>query len=262
MHRRPTHEATSGSVADTPGPRDPFGEWLDYFRGNALRETMCAGADAASLSAPLRAALARSLGAFYLGEAGEGRIVQEVRATRDPAFGAAAGEAIGPYIREEWRHAAELRSILAELGAALAEHAWSERLIRRGRRLLGLRLKILTIGAAEVAGVVYYSLLAERIDAPSIAAIAARIAREERRHLELVRELLAHAASEHPWISRQVDRTVMKAAFATVAACGAVAVSLGHRELLGQLASSELDFFRRCIDVLGQGSPSTPPLHV
>lgn len=242
------------SFSSAPARAEPRGpdDWLDVFRQNAAREPACGGHDVDRLSPAMRGALARSLGIFYLGEAGEGRIIGEVQRSSDPAFGPAVAGAIRLYIREEWRHAAELRSILAHLGAAPARHSWSEVAFRRGRRLLGLRLKILAIGAAEVAGVVYYSLLAERIDAPSVADVAGRIAREEQAHLEFVRDLLARAASEHPVVSAAVDRAVLTAVFTAVALCGALAVCLGHGELLRLLGASEARFFLRCLDVLRQ----------
>jgi hypothetical protein len=227
-----------------------LGRWLDHFRRNSARAPNRPGDDVTVLAPALRAALGGSLGRFYLGEAGEGRIVHEVAATSDPAFGPEEAEAVVLYIREEWRHAAELRGILTRLGAEPAKRTLSEMAFRRGRRLMGLRLKLLTIGAAEVAGIAYYSLLAERIGAPSIAAITSQIAREERAHLDFVRELLARAATEHPLVGAEVDRLVVQATFAAVALCGALAVSAEHGELLQMLGSSRAAFVARCLDVL------------
>lgn len=229
---------------------DTAHRWLAYFRRNAHRKEALAGEDVARLPAALRRALATSLGRFYLGEAGEGRITREVVESSDPAFGPVVAESIVLYIREEWRHARELRSILGRLDAVPAKRAWTETAFRRGRRSMGLRLKVLTIGAAEVAGIAYYSLLAERVEAPSLAKTAGRIADEERNHLAFVRALLERAATEHPIVAPAVDRLAVDATFAAVALCGAVAVAVDHRELIRMLSETEVGFLARCAPIL------------
>ena len=106
-----------------------------------------------SVPEALRGPLVALLQRFQLGEAGEGRVASEARASTDPALDDALREATALYVREEGRHAAILAEVLAALGAPTIKHATAELLFRRGRRLLGLRTKMLVIACAEVVGV-------------------------------------------------------------------------------------------------------------
>src|SRR5580658_1683649 len=125
-------------------------EWLEYFRGNQHRLPPTLGEGAAAIDPALRAALVRSLGRFYLGETGEGRIAQEARQSRDPALDDAMCECVTLYVREEGRHARALAATIEALGAPLPKRHYTEVLFRRARRLLGLRTKMMTIAAAEI----------------------------------------------------------------------------------------------------------------
>lgn len=233
--------------------------WLAVFRSNAALATQVASDDVGALPARLRASLSRSLGRFLLGEGGEGRIITEAAASRDPAFDTAAVEAIALYIGEEWRHAREVASVLAALRARAPQRTWSEVAFRRGRRLLGLRLKMLTIGAAEVTGIAYYSVLAERLPAPSVRAMTSVIAREERDHLRFERDFFAAAIGSYPRVHPIVDGAVAAIQFAGIASAGALIVAVEHGSLLGQLGESRRAFLIRCARIVREVAGERPP---
>jgi len=195
------------------------------------------------LGAPLRAALVRSLGRFYLGESSEGRIAKEAASSSDPAFDDAMRESIALYIREEGRHAREIASALRALGAPLPTRHWSESLFRRGRRLLGLRTKMMVIGAAEVVGVVYYRLLAERV--PPLAEMANAIARDEERHLEFQAEYFARVLRR----SSASGNAVAAAGFAGIVSCAVATFVVDHAPLLAELGVARAEIARRCTEI-------------
>ena len=237
--------------------------WRRVFERNALRTARLAGDDAAALPVELRAPLGRSLGRFFLGESGEGRIVAEARATRDPAFDADTVESVRLYIAEEWRHAREVASVLAAIGTRPPAHTPSEVIFRRGRRLLGLRLKMLTIGAAEVTGIVYYAVLAERVPAASVRALARQISDEEERHLRFQRDFFARAIREHARGPRAIEAAVTAGLFVAIAGAGAAIVAAEHGPLLARLGVSRGSFLARCarvaIDALRGRAPGSVP---
>ena len=219
--------------------------WQRYFEANRDRPSPGAG-DVAEIDPRLRAALVRSLGRFYLGESSEGRIAKEAARSSDPALDRAMRESIALYVREEGRHAREIAEALGALGAALPERHWSESLFRRGRRLLGLRTKMMVIGAAEVVGVVYYELLAERV--PPLAEMARAIARDEARHLEFQAEFFARVL-RRPGAPGFAGGAVVAAAFAAVVSCAVATFVVDHAPLLAELGVTRREIARRCAKV-------------
>jgi hypothetical protein len=90
----------------------------------------------------LAASIARSLAKFQLGEAGEGRIAKEIDRARLPSIDADYRAALKLFVAEEGRHARLLGLAVRALGGSLLQKNWTEALFVRGRRLLGLRLKL------------------------------------------------------------------------------------------------------------------------
>jgi hypothetical protein len=223
----------------------PSEAWHRYFLGNEARPLAAAG-DVSGVALDLRAALVRSLGRFYLGESSEGRIASEVRRSSDPALDAPLRAAIGLYIREEGRHARELAGAIRALGGALPQRHWSEALFRRGRRVFGLRTKMLTLGAAEVVGIVFYALLSERV--PSLAALAATIVRDEERHIELQAYFFARVLST-PSGAPRLRAAAALAGYGAVFACGTLVFLADHRSLLRLLDLSDREVVTRCLRV-------------
>jgi len=157
--------------------------WFDYFTRNQRADGHIERVCGTALDPDLRRELALSLARFQLGEASGGRIAEEVETARDPALDLHNRRAIQFYVLEEARHARELAALVLALGGTTLTQHWSSDWFRRVRRCLGLRTKMLTMAAAEVVGIVYYTLLRERVACSTVERTLALIAREETRHL-------------------------------------------------------------------------------
>lgn len=176
--------------------------WLTAFERNRRDPELVRGACGAELDPELRRLLLRSLQSFQLGEAGGGRIAQEVLTSRDPALDPALRQAVRLYVREEGRHAAELAGLVHALGGELLTEHWTNRLFRRCRRVLGLRTKLITMAVAEVLGIVFYERVGGHVDCASVRAALLRIARDEQRHLDFQSALFARVLGRLPGVLR------------------------------------------------------------
>jgi hypothetical protein len=197
-----------------------------------------------TIPAGLRGPLVRLLQRFQLGEAGEGRVAGEASRTSDPAFDDALREATGLYVREEGRHAVILAEVLAALGAPILKHATAEMLFRRGRRLLGLRTKMLVIASAEVVGVAIYERLRDGVPSAVIARAADDILADELVHLDfqslLFARILASTGALSPGASPAVG-----VAFAAVLAAATALVAVQHARALRELGTTPGAFVRQ-----------------
>jgi hypothetical protein len=220
--------------------------WLAYFHGNASRPSPPLGSFE-TLSPRVRAALVPSLQRFQLGETGEGRVALEAARSADPALDDAMKECISLYVREEGRHARELAAALRALGAPLAKHDVTEALFRRGRRLLGLRTKLLTMAVAEVVGGVYYDLLAAHV--PPMAETARAIRRDEDRHLAFQAEYFGRVVSR----SQAAYVVACATGFTLVVACAIATVLATHAPLFRATGASRAGFARACVREAARG---------
>lgn len=227
--------------------------WLAYFRANALRPVSAQPAPI-TLERELHEALVHSLQRFHLGENGEGRVAREAAEVGDPVLDEALVRCVDLYVKEEGRHARELVAALKALGAQPLRRALAEDLFRWGRRTLGLgrgsvaglRAKMLVIAAAEVVGVVYYRLLAERVPARAIQAMAQEIAEDEAAHLDFQAAytrayVAAESAPRRPWLAAAAG-----AFFGAALASAVVTVAIDQRRLLRALRIDPILFARRC----------------
>jgi len=219
-------------------------EWLAYFRGNADNTPPPVGAEAATIPPALRAALVRSLGRFYLGETGEGRIAHEAARSGDPALDEAMCESIVLYVREEGRHARALAGALAALGATLPKRHYSEVLFRRARRLMGLRTKMMTIAVAEIVGLAYYELLAEHV--PAFAGVTLALARDEREHLAFQAEYFARVIERGGGAMAHVKGGVVAAGYVAIVSCAVATLVVDHASLLRELHVTRTELAVRC----------------
>ncbi|MCY0991493.1 hypothetical protein OV203_30400 [Nannocystis sp. ILAH1] len=177
-----------------------------------------------------RAPLVRSLAIFQVGESGEGRIVREIERSRLAGIDADYRAALQLFVKEEGRHARILAAMVRGLGGSLRRNAWTDRLFVQGRRLLGLRLKLLVLLAAEVIGIGFYGLLAERLEDCSIGRALRQICGDEEAHLEF------HAAFFRGQTASQWRRALFSVAWFAVAAAACAVVLVDHRPTLRALA--------------------------
>lgn len=198
--------------------------WKNYFEANARRPLPAI--DGSEVPAAWAGPLARSLAIFQLGEGGEGRVAREIERVSLAGIDDDYRAALKLFVREEGRHAKILAAMVRALGGDLKRAAWTERLFVRGRRLLGLRLKLLVLLAAEVVGLGFYGLLAERLGGCPIGQALREIAEDERRHLEF------HCAFFRGQARTGVERAVFVAAWGIVAGAACAVVLVDHRATL------------------------------
>ncbi|HNL74506.1 MAG TPA: sugar transferase [Leptospiraceae bacterium] len=131
--------------------------WLTYFKKNSL-SPMKESIDTVNLSERKLEALRYSLSIFQLGESGEGRIAKEIDKCNIYGVNETYRECLKLFVKEEGKHGRLLALMVRSLGGKLAKHNWTESLFSFGRRLMGIRLKLLVLLAAEAVSVVFYKL--------------------------------------------------------------------------------------------------------
>jgi hypothetical protein len=232
----------------TTGAPPGWAGWLRHFEGNVGRPLPAiAGGEPAlvgSIPAAIRPALARSLARFQVGEGGEGRVAREVWRVRLGSIDDAYRAALGLFVREEGRHARILGGMVRALGGELMKSSWSERLFVRGRRLAGLRLKVLCLLAAEVVGIGFYGAVGRRCGG-ALGAALAEIEADEAAHLRF--HVALFRAETRGWAAR----LVFVAAWLAISglACGLVLVD--HRATLRGLGAPLAGLGRLYVGLIG-----------
>lgn len=220
--------------------------WLSYFDGNTRQDRAPAPRLAAELPRDLHAPLAESLGRFQLGESAGGRIHADVTTLRDPALDAPTRRAIQLYIEEEWRHARELSLVIQALGGELQTEHWTNGAFTACRRLLGLRMKMMTLAIAEVVGIVYYRALAAGLGSPALAECLLRIANEESRHLDFQAAFFERAVVLSPRLGREAYRWLLWGLMGTVFVAAWAVLLLDHGALLRRMGLNAGEVWARC----------------
>ena len=139
--------------------------------------------DGADLPAGWAPVLAASLAVFQAGETGEGRVVAQARGARWACIDDDYRAALTLFVAEEGRHARILAAQRRALGASAATSPWSASLFRWGRGSAGLRTKLLVLWSAEVAAIVGYQALADRLPPGALRRALTEIIADERDHL-------------------------------------------------------------------------------
>jgi hypothetical protein len=222
-------------------------EWLAYFERNAGRASPDTPESLEPLPEALRVPLIHALQCFQLGEAGEGRIANQARASNDPALDDSIKESIVFYVREEGRHAAELARLLRAMGATTITKHVSERLFERSRRLMGLRAKMAVMAVAEVVGSAFYLTLAAHVPCRHVAEVMRVISADEDQHLEFQRDFFRQVLATAPLPVRPFLAFALWFWFLGVLSAGILAVALGHGKLFRALGSGPLGFAWHCV---------------
>jgi len=204
-----------------------WGIWKRFFHSRADRPLPALGNSADCSSLP--ASLAKSLAIFQLGESGGGTVVQQAKSSRLPGIDEDYVEALDLFVREEHRHANILAMCVRMLNGTLIRKNWTARLFVFARRLMGLRLKILVLLAAEVVGICYYRSIAEKLPDGRIRGHLLELAQDENAHLVFHCDFLRAQTTNaiHQWLFVAVWRSVMFAA--------EIAVLIDHRQALRDL---------------------------
>jgi len=188
---------------------------------------------------PWASSLALSLSIFQLGESGGGTVVQQARKSRIEGVDSMFCRAMGLFVEEEHRHADILALCVRSLGGRLIQNNWTARLFVLGRRLMGLRLKVLVLLAAEVVGICYYKLLALRLPHGQLRELLEELAQDEEAHLQFHSAFLRMCT---PSVTRGL---VFKLVWRLVTYSAAVVVSIDHRHSLRALDIPLAQVWRR-----------------
>lgn len=221
--------------------RSPYAPWLAYF--DARREQPLDAPFGAPLEPlPGRAAVARSLARFELGESGGGeRLSRLASATGDVAY----ARAIELFVAEERQHASWLTILRERFGGRRLHSHWSDTVFVVLRHVGGLRHEICVLLTAELIALSYYRVLALAYDDPLLAATSRRILLDERGHVAFHRATLGAEFARMPAPARAAAILVWRAFVAITA----TVVAWDHRGVLDLAGVSRRDFAR---DVRGR----------
>lgn len=78
--------------------------------------------------------------------------------------------------------------MVRSIGGKILQHNWTESLFSFGRRLLGIRLKLLVLLAAEAVSVVFYKVFIRELPLSGMRAALIEITRDEEFHLRFHQE--------------------------------------------------------------------------
>ena len=208
--------------------------WRDLFQGRANRPLLPLDADLDYTQLPR--SLAQSLAVFQLGESGGGSVVNQARRSRLPGTDDQYAEALVLFVAEEHRHANLLAICVRIMGGELIRRNWTAKLFVFGRRLLGLRFKILVLLAAEVVGLCFYRLIATRLPPCRMRDTLLQLVADEHSHLQF------HCAFLAQQVTTPFQHTLFKASWRTIMFIAGIVVLIDHRRTLRDMSIEIRDF--------------------
>jgi len=211
--------------------------WRLFFEGRSTRPMPVPEQSTTYSSLP--ESLAKSLAIFQLGESGGGTIIKQARVSRLPQIDADYAAAMALFVREENRHADILALCVRQLGGQLIQKNWTARLFVSARRLIGIRLKVLVLLAAEVVGICYYHLLASSLPNSQMKDWLTELVADEQSHLDFHCCFLRDQANR-PW-----KRWLFIVTWRSTMLLAAVAVLIDHRAAIKDLRIGKKVIWRR-----------------
>ena len=212
--------------------------WKDFFAARSARPAPQILADDPQL-ASIPKSVARSLAIFQLGESGGGTVIEQARKSTNSGVDEHYAEAMALFVAEEHRHAELLACCVRALRGKLIRKNWTARLFVFGRRLIGLRLKVMVLLAAEVVGICYYHLLSSRLPDGGLKKVLTEIVVDEKSHLRF------HCCFLRIQVRDQFDRLVFILTWRLLMFAAAVVVLIDHRRALRDLGISPGTAWRR-----------------
>lgn len=212
-------------------------EWKELFQSRSGRPLP--KAEPVRRYADLPASLAKSLAIFQLGESGGGTIIEQARASRLPQINCHYADAMALFVREENRHADILAICVQQLGGELIQHNWTATLFVSARRLIGLRLKVLVLLAAEVVGICYYHLLSTKLPESPMRKWLTELVNDEQSHLDF------HCCFLRSQVDRPWKRWIFVLAWRTTMFLAAIVVMVDHRAAIRDLRVDRRVILRR-----------------
>jgi hypothetical protein len=208
--------------------------WRDLFQGRADRPLQSLDADLDYKQLPR--SMARTLAVFQLGESGGGNIIRQARQSRLSAIDDHYAEAVDMFVSEERRHASQLAVCVRMMGGELIRRNWAARLFVLGRRLFGLRFKVLVLLAAEVVGLSFYRLIATRLPPCRLRDTVLQIVGDKHSHMNF------HCAFLKRQATTPFRRALFKASWRALTFCVGVVAPMYHRQALRDLSIEFREF--------------------
>lgn len=228
--------------------------WRQHFEAHRARALPSGLEQVGAVPTHWRAPLADSLARFQLGESGEGRIAHEIDRVRLPGIDEDYRSALKLFVAEEGRHARLLGQMVLALGGELLARSWTERLFVHGRRLLGVRLKLMVLLVAEVVGIAFYGLLASRLPPGPLRLALEEIMADEEHHLRFHGQFF----SCQPW--GPLARALWRVAWWALASLAAAVVLLEHRRTLRAMHIPLAEAVQVFSVLIAQAERATAPL--
>jgi len=206
------------------GQQIDWRRWRQFFGNRSDRPLPALESDADYSSLPN--SLARSLAIFQLGESGGGTVIEQARFSVLQGTDDHYTEAIALLVKEEHRHANVLAMCVRLLGGTLIRKNWTARLFIFARRLMGLRLKVLVLMAAEVVGICYYHLLASQLPSCHIQRWLTQLVDDKHSHLYF------HCNFLHSQTRSASQRRIFIVIWRSLMVAASVAVIIDHRNAI------------------------------
>ena len=172
--------------------------WIDHFESNRLHRAEPDWAAPFSMPEGKRAALARSLAEYQLGDGGgECRLVardaEVFRTSRE-----SMDRLVDLWFAEEREHSRLLSHAVKRVGGTPVTSSFAMRLFYGCRRVLGVDFELLVLLIVEIVSTGYYRLIRKYAGDQPIADMCKLILRDEARHIDFHRDRLASAMPEGP----------------------------------------------------------------
>lgn len=213
------------------GQQIDWRKWRQLFENRSDRPLPALETDTDYSNLP--SSLAESLAIFQLGESGGGTIIEQARLSVLQGTDDYYADAIAFFVKEEHRHANVLAMCVRLLGGTLIRKNWTAHLFVFARRLMGLRLKVLVLLAAEVVGICYYHLLASQLPSCHIKRWLTQLVDDEQSHLYF------HCSFLHSQTCSTRQRRIFVVVWRCLMVAAAVAVIIDHRNAIRDMG---LDF--------------------
>jgi hypothetical protein len=221
-----------------------YDAWLLHYQRNPQRHARLEDTLDWRRQSPLvgadRAAIARSLQRFELGESGDGvSLLAKAGRAQDPTYVAA----LELFVIEEQKHSELFRRALEYLQyPTLASH-WSDAAFVRLRRALGLRLELTLFLVAEVVALHYFAALRDGVPDRNLRAMAVLILADEEEHVHFQVQRLAEGFARTPGLGR----AFVRATWWALATGAAIVVAVDHGKALRVCGVRRASFVRRAL---------------
>ncbi|TGK23699.1 sugar transferase [Leptospira stimsonii] len=217
--------------------------WREHFLRNESRPLPKIDSQILELNPNEMRSIAYSLAIFQLGEAGEGKIAKQIDKTILFGIDDFYREALKLFVKEEGRHARILGECVRALKGELIESNWTERLFHFGRRLLGVRLKLMVLLAAEVIGICFYKKLAEKIPNGFVKSALLEVVKDEEKHLKF------HSDFFRIRVRNYFTKILFRVLWRLISFAACVTVILDHRKTFKVLGISNWNTFQKFQDI-------------